>query len=222
MALKVQYSEPSSPSSLLIRTNTEGSSYHALMDFEPSQRIGMYGPLLVEQALIDVPIFGPQKADFQTAIDKTLQSSPDVEDLEVRRPLNSDVDAQTVQGLDIATSLRAMREGLRGSGKRETTSATPDGLPNDLAKASIFDDGPKSCRQLHENLLSVLPHAKELHPKAQVEIDLAMLLRAKQRYLFDPAVNRSVVADDLWVKYLWDWIAGMFTSSAEMAGILQG
>lgn len=173
------------------------------MDFEPSQASGIYGPLLMEQALNGVPLFGEQKADVQTVVEETLHGHPSAADVHTTRPVNPSVPPGAVKGKKIGEKLRALREMVIRAG-----TSGRGGIASELAKASLSDAGPVSCRELHESLLSVLPQAKDLPPDAQADVDNAMLLRAKERYLFEPSVNRGVVSDDLWLKYIWDWIAG--------------
>ncbi|EQB52400.1 WD repeat domain-containing protein [Colletotrichum gloeosporioides Cg-14] len=59
----------------------ESSPYHNIMEFEPSQSSDMLGPLFVEEALSDIAIFGPDKVDVQTVVDKTLQARFSAADL---------------------------------------------------------------------------------------------------------------------------------------------
>ncbi len=35
-----------------------------------------------------------------------------------------------------------------------------------------------------------------------------MLLRAKEKYLFDFALNQTIAADDPWLRDTWAWVAG--------------
>lgn len=178
----------------------------------------MYGPLLLEQALSDVPLFGKKKANISAVIEKTLRSNPSAADVKTERPSHLSIYPETLHGHSIAASLRTMRDvaGQKAL-KQKKGSATTDydaengavgEVADKIADLSVSQEGPRSCRQLHEDLLSVLPQANWLNPEAQSDIDHAMLLRAKERYLFDPARNRAVVSDDLWLRYLWDWIAG--------------
>ncbi|KAI8222845.1 putative WD repeat-containing protein [Colletotrichum sp. SAR 10_86] len=59
----------------------ESGPYHNIMEFEPSQSSDMLGPLFVEEALSDIAIFGPDKVDVQTIVDKTLQARFSAADL---------------------------------------------------------------------------------------------------------------------------------------------
>lgn len=177
------------------------------MRFEPSQCTQMYGPLLVEQALADAPVFGSDKANVPALIEKTLQSPSSETDIRVERPSLVDPSLSTpLRDRPIAERLRATRKSIV---KHKTETETEvDGLANQLQASSVSEDGPTSCAQLHEDLLSVLPQAEQLTPEAQSDVDHVMLLRAKEKYLLDPVTNRNVVSDDLWLRYLWDWVAG--------------
>ncbi|KAG7100627.1 SEH-associated protein 4 like [Verticillium longisporum] len=195
----------------------DGAGYQSLLNFEPSQCADMYGPLLLEQALSDVPLFGKKKANIPAVIEKTLRSNPSAADVKTERPSHLSIYPETLHGHSIAVSLRTMRDvaGKKASKQKKASATTDHATENgavgevadEIADLSVSEEGPKSCRQLHEDLLSVLPQANWLNPEAQSDIDHAMLLRAKERYLFDPARNRAVVSDDLWLRYLWDWIA---------------
>lgn len=182
----------------------EGSAYLDLIDVEPSQSSGIYGPLLLDQALSGVPLFGAGKDDVEKAIAETLQGHPSVKDIRTEKTVNSNVPYGVVKGRKIGEKLRALREMIIKDG-----GPGHGGIADALAKSSLSENGPASCRELHESLLSVLPQATDLPSDAQSDVDNAMLLRAKEKYLFDSSVNRSVVSDDLWLKYIWDWIAGL-------------
>ncbi|ROT35719.1 WD repeat domain-containing protein [Sodiomyces alkalinus F11] len=202
----------------------EGASYHDLMRFEPSQCTQMYGPLLVEQALADVPIFGPDKANVSFMIEKTLQSPSSEADIQLARPLHPDPLLSTPMGdRPIAERLRVTRKTLRLHNKTRHSEAggmetAVDGLNDRLQDSSISPDRPASCSQMHEELLSILPQAEQLSSEVQSDVDHVMLLRAKERYLLDPVRNRNVVSDDLWLRYLWDWVAGA-EAAAEDSGM---
>lgn len=153
-----------------------------------------------------MPIFGSGSGDVDKVVERSLHGHSLANDLRTARTVNPKVPPGAVQGKKIGEKLRALRELLIKDG-----GPGQDGIADAMAKTSLSDSGPASCRELHENLLSILPRAKDLPPDAQSDIDNAMLLRAKERYLFDSSVNRSVVSDDLWLKYIWDWIAGLST-----------
>ncbi|KAL2752533.1 hypothetical protein ACRALDRAFT_1077766 [Sodiomyces alcalophilus JCM 7366] len=202
----------------------EGTSYHSLMRFEPSQCTQMYGPLLVEQALASVPIFGPDKANVPAVIEKTLQAPSSETDIQITRPSGLDPSLSTpMRDRPIAERLRITRKSILNHkaepGKAEGTEIeVDDDLVDRLQESSISPDGPASCAQLHGNFLFILPQAKQLAPEVQSDIDHVMLLRAKEKYLLDPVTNRNVVSDDLWLRYLWDWVAGA-EAAAEDGGM---
>lgn len=186
------------------------------MRFEPTQSTGIYGPLLLEQALVDVPLFGPKKEETRSAVEQMLQSDAPAEEVETRRSTDSKVSAGPTGGQRIAERLMALRKAVRSQNeeqgeegaKSESNDAAAEQMEDKLDRLTLAEKGLVSSRRLHESILSILPQATKLTPEAQSDVDHVMLHRAKERYLFDPVVNRSVVADDLWLKYLWDWIAG--------------
>ncbi|KAF3804118.1 SEH-associated protein 4 [Colletotrichum gloeosporioides] len=187
----------------------ESSPYHNIMEFEPSQSSDMLGPLFVEEALSDIAIFGPDKVDVQTIVDKTLQarfSAADLNRSNERSPSALD------KSKTVAERMRALRSDLKERAKElEMNGAECSNLEesiSSLAQLSLHYDGPVSCRHMHESLLSLTLKAQNLSTESQCLLDHVMLLRAKEKYLFDCNVNRAVVADDPWLRYLWDWIAG--------------
>ncbi|KZL84616.1 wd repeat domain-containing protein [Colletotrichum incanum] len=190
----------------------EGAAYHSLMEFEPSQSSDMLGPLFVEEALSDIPIFGPNKADVQSIVDKTLQSKFSAAELNSRLVGNAN---KALPALDNSKStaerMRALRSELKGKAKDSETNGTESSTMEEsissLAQLSISREGPVSCRHMHESLLSLPLKAPDLSTEAQCLLDHVMLLRAKEKYLFDCNINRVVVSDDPWLRYVWDWIA---------------
>lgn len=188
------------------------------MEFEQSQCSDMLGPLFVEQALSDIAIFGPEKVDVQSIVDKTLQSKFSAADLNSK--LVGTVD-RSPPSLDksktVAERMRALRSNLKEKAKiSEAIGAESSGLEestSSLAQLSLSTDGPVSCRHMHESLVSLPLKARGLSTESQCLLDHVMLLRAKEKYLFDCNVNRAVVSDDPWLRFVWDWIAGECPSS---------
>ncbi|KAF6842454.1 WD repeat domain-containing protein [Colletotrichum musicola] len=190
----------------------EGGPYHDVMEFEPSQCSDMLGPLFVEQALTDIAIFGPNKVDVQSIVDKTLQSKFSAADLNSK--LVGSVD-RSPPSLDksktIAERMRALRSNLKEKAKLFEASGVEisalEESTSSLAQLSLSTDGPVSCRHMHESLVSLPLKARGLSTESQCLLDHVMLLRAKEKYLFDCNINRSVVSDDPWLRFVWDWIA---------------
>ncbi|KAH6897053.1 hypothetical protein B0T10DRAFT_172351 [Thelonectria olida] len=193
----------------------EGAPYHSMMEFEPSQASEMLGPLLIEQSLSEVALFGPEsakiRAEVKTALKSNTLSSVTIDDVAATETPLPDAFRSAK---DVAAKVRALRAFVRdefqptasanrvkprvGDTKMEKSETT------DLTLAS---DSLGSCREIHDALLASLAEVEGLPREAQCILDHTMLLRAKEKYLFDAVANRDIVADDPWVKYAWDWIA---------------
>lgn len=179
-----------------------------LMNFEPSQAADMLGPVLVERALDDAPLFGPDQVDLNFIVEKATNSpitSGLVQDLDGGdRPLPEALRS----GSTTAEKLRALRIYVK-EGKSVQTPM--DGVTEATEDMSLSATGPPTSSELHVDLLSTLVEAEGLPREARAVIDHAMLLRAKEKYLFDPSRNREVVDDDPWLRYLWGWVGGEST-----------
>ncbi|RDA92773.1 hypothetical protein CP533_0813 [Ophiocordyceps camponoti-saundersi (nom. inval.)] len=194
----------------------EGAPYHDVMRFEPSQTVEMLGTFLAEQALSEVPIFGSDKCRIeerlQGALKNTSAVSTTVEHVDENpTPLPDSFH----KAKSVASQLRSLRAYVRDD---DGSAQTEDGHANDVSLAS---NSLTSCREIHEELLSSLATAKGLPREAQSVVDHVMLSRAKEKYLFDAAVNREVVSDDPWKRFLWDWIADA-EQAADGGGMLLG
>ncbi|KAK6210413.1 WD repeat domain-containing protein [Colletotrichum tabaci] len=190
----------------------EGAEYHSIMEFEPSHCSDMLGPLFVKEALSDIPIFGPNKADIQSIVDKTLQSKFSAADLNGKLIGNADKASPALdKSRPTAERMRALRLELKEKAKNSETNGAESSAMEEsissLAQLSLSKEGPVSCRHMHEHLLSLPLKAPDLSTEAQCLLDHVMLLRAKEKYLFDCNINRVVVSDDPWLRYVWDWVA---------------
>ena len=188
-----------------------------MMQFESSQAPGILGPLLVEKALSDIPVFGPDHIDIAATVEEALRRGSEhppttVITNAIDAPLpDSFHSASTVSGK--LRSLRTfVREQLEYSDKLDALHSQIKALKDGVDEIAIASDGIGSCRELHETLLSTLIETPGLPSEAQSIVDHTMLLRAKEKYLFDAATNRNVVSDDPWTRFAWDWIAGEFLS----------
>lgn len=188
------------------------------MRFEAPQAPEILGPLLTEQALSEFPIFASDKPDIEDTIEAALKSDSSdlVEHLDRYGPSPIDGFSQTTT---IASELRSLRAFTKDE-RRASDGTVLTQLPTPGAKLSepatggmlLSSNGLGSCREIHESLLTILVETNRLSQEAQCVVDHSMLFRAKEKYLFDAVVNRNVVADDPWVKFVWDWIAGsLFT-----------
>ena len=193
------------------------------MKFETSQASEILAPLVVEQAQSSVPIFGSDRPELDSVIEDALKSD------DAARTSVTYMGEPTVQLPDAfhdapttSEKLRALRAFLRhqkslsnSAGDEALDLRGLDALTTEVSDLSLASNVSRSCREIHETLLSSLITATGLPPEAQNIIDHAMLLRAKERYLFDPAVNRNVVSDDPWTRFAWDWVAGQSARSPE-------
>jgi WD repeat-containing protein mio len=197
------------------------------MEFEPSQSSDLLGPLLVERALSDVPIFGQDKADIKTIIENTLKSHPPVASIVKDIVTDTFQLPETFQqASSTSAKLRAIRACVDAaapetSQETKTTTSVTDGNTQSLAERELSREGPPSCSELHEKLLSSFAAKEGLPKDAQSIIDHAMLLRAKEKYLFDAPTNRVVVSDDPWLAYVWDWIADAEAATEDGAMTMQ-
>lgn len=185
------------------------------MQFEPSQAPDILGPLLIEEALSDVPLFGSDSAsirvDTEAALKANSLSSVVIEDVgATSRPLPEAFHKAST----VAPKIRALRAFVRDEFQAPKGIKPRAGdtkiVQSETSEMSLASDSLGSCREIHDALLASLAEAEGLPREAQSVLDHAMLLRAKEKYLFDPVANRDIVADDPWVKYVWDWVASKY------------
>ncbi|KAM0507193.1 hypothetical protein ACHAP8_000820 [Fusarium lateritium] len=192
---------------------------------------GLEGPLLIEEALSDVPLFGSDRAsiraDTGAALKANSMSSVIIEDIgATSRPLPEAFHKAST----VAPKIRALRAFVRDEFQAPKGIKPRAGdtkiVQSETSELSLASDSLGSCREIHDALLASLAEAEGLPREAQSVLDHAMLLRAKEKYLFDAVANRDIVADDPWVKYIWDWVAsaedfaddgGMVLSNIDMS-----
>jgi len=173
----------------------------------------MLGPLMLESALSDIPIFGDEKSDLESIITARLESQPPVSEMIYNRegkgaPLSEALTTAT----KAAEKLRALREyaesiqRAKASEKAEAEGNEENKIIDGVSGLSVSESEPPSRRELHEGLLTSLLEARALPRAAQNILDHFMLLRAKEKYLFNTEINREVVDDDDWLRFVWDWI----------------
>lgn len=186
---------------------TEGSSYHSIMKFDTSQTIETLGPFFVENALSEIPIFGTQKADVGAIAEEALKAYAPEDDLLVDEAASTvPLPESFVGAKTVAEKLQASRAYIHDIARsKQSDSGT---LSTKLSGISLDPSPVSSNRSLHENLLKSTVELTGFPKAAQVVLDHVMLLRAKEKYLFDCRVNRAVVADDPWLKGVWGWIGG--------------
>ncbi|KAH8205820.1 hypothetical protein TruAng_000096 [Truncatella angustata] len=202
----------------------EGTSYHSLMDFEKSQTPVMLGAAIIQQVISDIPLFGDHKADVERLIMRALQprhtfSQDHTEDT---MAISGELPDSFSKGISTAQKLQALRELSRQASKRAIVGTKPgqsqgrlEDLTQSMEELAARRSEPPSNRQLHERLLSQNIDARGLSKEGQAVLDHILLLRAKNRYLFDPTVNRDVLSDDPWLRDVWDWIHGAENDNVE-------
>ncbi|KAI1384608.1 uncharacterized protein F4822DRAFT_415705 [Hypoxylon trugodes] len=207
-----------------------GSSYHTLMQFEPTQYPEMVGPLNVDQAFKDKPLFGSNKEPVNSIIQHALLfSAPTADPICDSEASTEKLPEPLANTSKIAEKLRNLRKyskealetSKQQSDKAQAQPAIKE-LDQSLTDLSIKGNGLPSNRQLHERLLVSTLNTKGFPKEAQVILDHAMLLRSKEKYLFDYTANRDIVSDDPWLKELWDWVAGADGATNDMGMVAQG
>jgi hypothetical protein len=158
------------------------------MNFEPSQANDIFGPLLIEQALSDVPVFGPQKVDTKALVATTLAGGAE------------------------ERLVAEVSDGTTPSVLFETASSIADKLKVLRLASKQRKDEPEepllSQLERHTKLLTETKDMAGLSSKERFAVDHTMLLRAQEGYRFDFAKNQKIVADDPWLQDVWVWVAG--------------
>lgn len=194
----------------------EDAPYQSVMQFEAPQTAEMLGTFLAEQTLSEVPVFGFENDDVEARLQNALRNTP-VASTTVERvdKIGAPLPESFYNATSVAQKLRSLRTYVREDHEapQPVDGAMPrngDGNPlgNGPTDISLASNSLGSCRDIHEGLLSMLVAVKGLPREAQSIVDHTMLFRAKERYLFDAATNRNIVADDPWKRFVWDWIAG--------------
>ncbi|KAK0630730.1 hypothetical protein B0T17DRAFT_488258 [Bombardia bombarda] len=166
------------------------AAYHEPMELEPSQAHDLLAPLLTEKALSDIPLFGSNKANLGSLLEKTMTSSA-ITDCLATSDAASDMNLP-VSVLE-ASCLADMLTGL--------SVASKENLPSPRVE-------PSTQLDRHEQMLAETRAMGHLPNKVQALLDHTMLIRAKEGYLFDYQKNQQVVADDPWLRDIWAWVAG--------------
>lgn len=208
----------------------EGAPYQDVMQFEPAQTAEMLGAFLAEQTLSEVPIFGLKKEDVEERLRSALKDKPAVSvTVEHVDKMAAPLPASFEKVTSVAQKLRSLRKYV---GDNQEASRTEQGGAVGPSRGSLHADNGAdntwlasnslgSCREMHEGLLGTLVAIRGLPREAQSVVDHTMLLRAKEKYLLDAATNRSVVSDDPWKMFVWDWIADA-ERAADNGGMLLG
>ncbi|KAI1144502.1 hypothetical protein F5Y05DRAFT_29170 [Hypoxylon sp. FL0543] len=198
-----------------------GTSYHSLMQFEASQYPEMMGPLNFDESLRHRPLFGRHKESTRAVIRQVLQCPvPTVDPI-----CDLEASPEKLPETFVNASKTAERLGALRKYSKEVLEASKQSnkeLDRSLSDLSLKGKGLPSNRQLHERLLVSTRDTRGFPKEAQVVLDHVMLLRSKEKYLFDYVANRDIVADDPWLKELWDWIAGADQAASDMGMVAQG
>ncbi|KAL6910562.1 hypothetical protein GGI43DRAFT_390488 [Trichoderma evansii] len=206
----------------------ENTPYYDLMHFETAQAPKMLAPIIIEDSLSDVSVFGPDKVNIEASIEKALDPKTPVSvTVETVDEITSPLPESFYAAETIAEKLRILRNYVR---EESAIPGSPDeGRPHakDVKRlmngrpgsASISSNGIGSCSEIHEALLGTLASSSGLPREAQCVVDHVKLLRAKERYLFDAVTNRNVTSDDPWKRFVWDWI-GDAERAADDGGML--
>ncbi|KAL1837983.1 hypothetical protein VTK73DRAFT_4493 [Phialemonium thermophilum] len=175
-----------------------------MIRFEPPRVSEMLGPLFVDNALSDIPLFGPDKADVPALVKAALRAPMPADRLVV------DEHGRGLPPLDLsgAPSVADKIQAITTYSRTHLTAAATSEARKQ-PKTHGSQDGPLSQRQRHERLLEERTHTLGLPSEGQVVLDHIMLLRAREMYLFNAATNQKIVADDPYLQDVWAWVAGM-------------
>jgi WD repeat-containing protein mio len=184
-----------------------------MMQLEPNQSADLLGPAVVEDVLLDVPIFGPERANVAAIVKGAVQHTGLKQDAIVDELASKEALPKSfTEASTVAAKLRALRTFAREQLSRRDESSRKGTVHNGIEEAS--DDletpngGAVTNKELHEMLLESSMQTRGFPEKAKAVLDHVMLLRAKEKYLFDCEANRKVVSDDPWLRDVWAWIAG--------------
>ncbi|KAI0010132.1 hypothetical protein F4779DRAFT_578845, partial [Xylariaceae sp. FL0662B] len=208
----------------------EGSSYHGIMQFEVSQYPEMMGSLNIDEAFRDTPLFGDRKESVSTVIQQALQSpQPNIDPIGDFEASNAPLPELFTQGSNIADRLRGLRKYSKDTLKPPThpdnqvqRPSTIEELDQSFTDLSVKGDGLPTNRQLHERLLTSTMDTKGFPKKAQAVLDHVMIMRSKEKYLFNYPANREIVSDDPWLRDLWDWVNGAAEATSDEGMVSQG
>ncbi len=199
------------------------------MKLETNQATEMLYPVAFEEALADIPIFASDAGEINEAVQKAqreraAQLGADA----VEQANKAKLPPEYFTATTVAKKLKILRayekQHLRQQAKRGSQDSTsqPRGaataltagrvdLTDSTASLASLSGRPLTSQELHEALLTSTLAQQGFPSEAQAVLDHVMLLRAKERYLFDCAHNKEVVADDPWLRDVWSWIGGEYS-----------
>lgn len=182
------------------------------MGFEPHQATQVLASVITEDELADIPIFGGKKPDVLGIVQGSLQtripSSDLLQDLAAKD--SPPLPASFKNATSVAEKMRILRqyakENLRDSPQKPFSRA--DTATQAMSSLAVSEGRLVTNRDRHEELLSLTMGTMGFPKDAQIFLNHVPLLRAKEMYLFDYVKNRSIVADDPWLRDVWIWILG--------------
>lgn len=192
----------------------EGSAYHSLMQFEAPQTKETLGPFVLENALSNVPIFGPDRDHFAAIVETTVEAHATEQELLVDEVASTvQLPESFAQASTLAEKLKSLRKYIWGITHPDLDEDEFD-IARHLTMLARFEAGgsedvaTQSSRSLHEALIRSTMEPAGFPKPALVVLDHIMLIRAKENYLLDCHTNRNIVDDDPWLKSVWGWIEG--------------
>ena len=195
--------------------------------FPPQETLEVCGPMAVEEALSNVPLFGKDAPDPLDVATKALDLcfADPTGTVEDRAAPHVPLPPDFFKASTVGQKLQALRDYVKGvqnktiveriAGAAENSEETP---AVDVEKLQLQQESKlPSWWDFHYDTRCMLQTAR-LPAAGQAVRDRVMLLRAREGYLFNPKVNRRIVSDDCWIKYMWDWIGGEFILVAGFSG----
>lgn len=209
--------------------------YHTLMKSEKNDEPDSdpLRPLLIEQLLDKIPIFGANGHNLVAEIVNGMAELPPLEGLvrDELQPegLSTEAPEHPALGpkMSISDQMKAIRKFLlaykaymasRGGTQVEKLAESVERLGIDQSEggkeATTTTQQPArpklpTHRELHEKHLMVLYDTSPLNRVAKCIVDNLMLFRARALYVFNFKKNIQLVSDDPWLSDMWAWMLGM-------------
>ncbi|KAI1437742.1 WD repeat domain-containing protein [Xylaria sp. CBS 124048] len=185
-----------------------GTSYHSLMQFDATHHPEMMGSFLFNHFTKDIPLFGDKKQTMSTIASQSLKLHPPELDLICDFEANKSLPESFTNATTTAGKIMALRKQAESTDANQESSAgdTASSLENTSVYPSSKGTGLFSHRQAHENLLATTLNTRGFPKSAQIILDHIMLLRSREKYLFDYAANIDITYDDPWLKDMWLWV----------------
>ncbi|KAI1202695.1 hypothetical protein F5X97DRAFT_286956 [Nemania serpens] len=188
----------------------EDTGYHGLMQFDNTQYLEMMGSVLVDDAIKDIPLFGEEKKSAEIIASQVVDLDPPKEDSDLDLAKNGYLLESLAGKSTTAEKIIALRKHVQNTTQHKEKSSGSGGT------------GSVSNQQAHENLLTTTLNTQGLPRKAQVILDHAMLLRSKEKYLFDYLANINITSDDPWLQDLWHWVASASSAAYDDGLVAEG